>query len=70
MESSYYDRDFCKMADYYPLLVEACIEFNRYSRRHIIFKKGKKNPKCCLMCTWLLGGRYEEKKHVESVAMA
>jgi len=30
------------MVDYYPLLIETCIEFKRFSRKYLAEKKGKK----------------------------
>ena len=41
IQNSYHKNNFPRMVAYYPLLVEMCIEFKRYSRRYLAEKKGK-----------------------------
>ena len=42
IQHAYHMNDFQTMIDYYPFLVEYCIEFKRFSRRYLAELKGKK----------------------------
>ena len=35
IQHAFHKNDFQKMRDYYPLLVEKCIEFKRFSRKYL-----------------------------------
>ena len=41
IQNAFHDENHQKMLDYYPLLVEACIEFKRFSREYLSKEKGK-----------------------------
>lgn len=41
IQDAFHKDDFGQMMAYYPLLVESCIEFKRYSRKYIAEKQGK-----------------------------
>ena len=40
IQNAYHQEDYETMVGYYPLLVETCIEFKRFSRRYLANKKG------------------------------
>ena len=51
IQNAFHTDDFKMMEDYYPLLVEACIEFKRFSRKYLVelkrkFYNGKTNEVC------------------------
>jgi len=56
------------MIDYYPLLVETCIEFKRFSRKYLADKKGKVNIPG--VKNLLIGCAYEDRKSARTTELA
>lgn len=45
IQNAFQQQDFDKMVDYYPLLIESCIEFKRFSRQYLAKLKSKKDTR-------------------------
>ena len=42
IQNAFHNQDYQMMVDYYPLLIETCIEFKRFSRKYLAEQnKGK-----------------------------
>ena len=43
IQKAYSINDYDGMVNYYPLIVEACVEYKRFSRKYIARENGKSN---------------------------